>query len=183
MKSKKKKKKKKVLTSFSNVFLLPFPIFHLFFSIFTPFPFFPCLFSPDTSEISRSEVSGGHSAPLPPACYATAPTVILNPTLHTSAYYAILLPWLVTNFSTSGSLFLNLYTSSHPYPYPYPFLFCCSSCCCCNCFFFFFLLLFLFCLIVCLVVFCLFFQIVYASSQNNNEIYHSKKVQSMRKLC
>ena len=61
---KKKKKKKKVVTSFSNVFLLPFPIFHLFFSIFTPFPFFPCLFFPDTSaKISRSEVSGGHCPP------------------------------------------------------------------------------------------------------------------------
>ena len=62
-----KAKKKKVLTSFSDVFLLPFPIFHLFFSIFTPFPFFPCLIFPDTSaKISRSEVSGGHSAPCPP---------------------------------------------------------------------------------------------------------------------
>ena len=68
-----KSKKKKVLTSFSDVFLLPFPIFHLFFSIFTPFPFFPCLFFPDTSaKISRSEVSGGALCPpCPPACYAT----------------------------------------------------------------------------------------------------------------
>ena len=74
-KKKKKKKKKKVLTSFSAVFLLPFPIFHLFFSIFTPFPFFPCLFFPDTSaKISRSEVSGGALCPpCPPACYATGP--------------------------------------------------------------------------------------------------------------
>ena len=76
----KKKKKKKVLTSFSDVFLLPFPIFHLFFSIFTPFPFFPCLFFPDTSaNISRSEVSGGALCPPcpppPPACYATATTI------------------------------------------------------------------------------------------------------------
>ena len=37
----------------------PFTIFLLFFSIFPPFPFFPCLFLPGRSaEISRSEVSG-----------------------------------------------------------------------------------------------------------------------------
>ena len=64
---KKKKKKKRVLTSFSDVFLLPFPIFHLFFSIFTPFPFFPCPFFPNTSaKISRSEVSGGALCPPAP---------------------------------------------------------------------------------------------------------------------
>ena len=61
---------------FSSQFLplspcLPFTIFLLFISIFTPFPLFPSLFFPDTSaKISRSEVSGGHSAPHPP-CYAT----------------------------------------------------------------------------------------------------------------
>ena len=54
------------------LFLLPFSILHLPFFIFPsqflpPFPFFPCLLFPDTSaKISRSEVSGGHSAPLPP---------------------------------------------------------------------------------------------------------------------
>ena len=81
-----KKKKKKVLTSFSDVFLLPFPIFHLFFSIFTPFPFFPCLFFPDTSaKISRSEASGGHSAPLPPACYATGPKQVMKVSIPTKS--------------------------------------------------------------------------------------------------
>ena len=41
-------------------------IFHLFFSIFTPSPFFPCLFFPDTSaKISRSEVSGVTLPPCP----------------------------------------------------------------------------------------------------------------------
>ena len=72
----KKKKKKRGPHLFLELILLPFPIFTfpftiflLFFSIFTPFPFFPCLFFPDTSaKISRSEVSGGT---LPPACYAT----------------------------------------------------------------------------------------------------------------
>ena len=69
-----KKKKKKVLSLFCNFstfhfhfFTFPFTIFLPFFSIFTPFPFFPCLFFPGRSaEISRSEVSGGHSAPCPP---------------------------------------------------------------------------------------------------------------------
>ena len=73
-KAKKKKKKKKGPHLFSDVFLLPFPNFHLFFSIFTPFLFFPCLFFPNTSaKISRSEVSGGTLPPCPPppACYAT----------------------------------------------------------------------------------------------------------------
>ena len=67
-KKKKKKKKKKVLTSFYNVSLLPFQIFHLFLLNFHPFSLFlPCLFFPDTSaKISRSEVSGGHSTPCPP---------------------------------------------------------------------------------------------------------------------
>ena len=55
VKSKKKKKKKKggVLTSFYNFSYFqfqfstfPFSIFFLFFSIFSPFPFFPCLFFP-----------------------------------------------------------------------------------------------------------------------------------------
>ena len=71
----KNKTKQMVLTSFYSVFLLPFPILHLFFSIFTPFIFFPCLFIPDTSaKISRSEISGELCPPPPPpACYATAP--------------------------------------------------------------------------------------------------------------
>ena len=39
-----------------------------FFSILSPFPFFPCLFFPDMSaKISRSEVSGGDPAPIPRA--------------------------------------------------------------------------------------------------------------------
>ena len=93
-KLKKKKKKKKNRSSPPHLFLLlfllpfyyfsyfhfqfstfPFTIFLLFFSIFTPFPLFSFLFLPDTSaKISRSEVSGGHSAQIapPPACYATA---------------------------------------------------------------------------------------------------------------
>ena len=86
-----KKKKKKVITSFLNfsyfhfqfsTFLFQFSIFLLFFSIFSPFPFFPCLSFPDTSpKISRSEVSGGHSAPNPlppPACYATGDWWVLS---------------------------------------------------------------------------------------------------------
>ena len=68
LKSEKAKNKKKVLSSFSN-----FTSYHFqysFFSIFHPFPFFPCLFFPGRSaEISQSEVSGGHC---PPTCYATA---------------------------------------------------------------------------------------------------------------
>ena len=50
-KKKKKKKEKKVLSSFFNFSTfhfqfstIPFTIFLLSFSIFTPFPFFPCLF-------------------------------------------------------------------------------------------------------------------------------------------
>ena len=72
-KKKKKKKKKKVLTSFSDVFLLPFPIFHLFYSIFTPFPFFLASFFPIRQQKFPGQKSlGGHSAPPPPpACYAT----------------------------------------------------------------------------------------------------------------
>ena len=75
-KAKKKKKKKKVLSSFCNFSTFhfqfstfPFTIFLLFFSISTPFPFFPCLLFPCRSaEISRSEESLG----VAPACYATA---------------------------------------------------------------------------------------------------------------
>ena len=64
----KAKKKKKVLTSFSDVFLLPFPIFHLFYSIFTPFPFFLASFFPIRQQKFPGQKSlGGHSAPLPPA--------------------------------------------------------------------------------------------------------------------
>ena len=66
-----KKRKKKVHSCFCNFSTFHFQfstfiftIFHLFFSVFTPFPFFPCLFFPNRSaEISWSEV--------PPACYAT----------------------------------------------------------------------------------------------------------------
>ena len=79
----KKKKKKKVLNNFLQLFLLSyfhlqfstfhFTIFLLFFSICTPFPFFPfflCLFFPATSaKISRSEVSEGTLPPCLPACY------------------------------------------------------------------------------------------------------------------
>ena len=75
--SKKKKKEeeeeeeKKVLSSFCNFppsilnFLLPFYNFPSFLLHFPPFSFFfSCLFFPGRSaEISRSEVSGGHSAP------------------------------------------------------------------------------------------------------------------------
>ena len=68
---KSEKQKKKVLTTFYNLSYFhfqfstfPFTIFLPFYSIFTPFC--PCLFFPDTSaKISRSEISGGHSAPLP----------------------------------------------------------------------------------------------------------------------
>ena len=76
-KKNKKKKKKGVLSSnFSNFHFqfstFPFTIFLLFFSIFTPFPFFPCLFFPARSaKISRSEVSGT-LPPCRPTCYATA---------------------------------------------------------------------------------------------------------------
>ena len=64
---KKKKKKKRVLTSFYNFSYFHFKFFHLpfynfpsLFSIFTPFPLFPCPFFADTSaKISRSEVFGG----------------------------------------------------------------------------------------------------------------------------
>ena len=70
------KKKKGGLPSFCNFSTFhfqfstfPFTIFLLFFSIFTPFPFFPGR----SAEISRSEDSGGHSTPTPPppAWYAT----------------------------------------------------------------------------------------------------------------
>ena len=67
-----RRRKKKVLSSFCDFstfhfqfYTFPFTIFLIFFYIFTPFPFFPCLFFPGRlAEISRSEVSGGHSAPL-----------------------------------------------------------------------------------------------------------------------
>ena len=76
VKSKKKKKKSPHLFYNFSYFhfqfsTFPFIIFllFLFFSIFTPFPFFPCLFFPNTSvKISQSEVSGG----LCPPHYATA---------------------------------------------------------------------------------------------------------------
>ena len=62
-KAKKKKKKKKSPHLFFWRFpasISNFSTFSSQFSIFTPFPFFPCLFFPDTSaKISRSEVSGG----------------------------------------------------------------------------------------------------------------------------
>ena len=64
--------KKKVLSSFCNFPSFHFQLLFLQFSFFSsppfpPFPFFPCLLFPDRSvEISRSEVSGGHSAPSPP---------------------------------------------------------------------------------------------------------------------
>ena len=71
---KKKKKKKKVLISFYNFSHLhfkfstfPFTIFLLFFSIFTPFPFFPCLFfSRYAAKTSQSEVSEGALCPPAP---------------------------------------------------------------------------------------------------------------------
>ena len=59
-KEKERRKKKKrpsphFVTFPPSIFYLPFT-----FSIFTPFPFFPCLFFPGRSaEISRSEVGGG----------------------------------------------------------------------------------------------------------------------------
>ena len=50
-------------------------IFHLFYSIFTPFPFFLASFFPIRQQKFPGQKSlGGHSAPLPPpppACYAT----------------------------------------------------------------------------------------------------------------
>ena len=57
-KAKKKKKKKG-----PHLFLYKF--FLLFFSIFTPFPFFPCLFFPryTSAKISQSEVLGGTLPP------------------------------------------------------------------------------------------------------------------------
>ena len=72
-KQKKKKKKKSSPLFFCNFSYFhfqfstfSFTIFLLFSSIFTPFPFFPCLFFPDTSaKISWSEVSGGNSVPPP----------------------------------------------------------------------------------------------------------------------
>ena len=61
--------KKKVLSSFCNFSAFQFTIFLLYFSIFTPFPFFPCLFFPGRSaEISRSEVWEVLS-PSPPPIY------------------------------------------------------------------------------------------------------------------
>ena len=82
----KKKKKKKWSSPLFSYFLLtsyfrfqfstfPFTIFLLFFSIFTLFPFFPDM----SAKISRSEVSGGHSAPCPPACYATVANPLICP--------------------------------------------------------------------------------------------------------
>ena len=74
-KAKKKKKKKERsshlfrASSYFHFQFLTFPLpFSFFSSQFLPIsPFFPSLFFPDTSaKISRSEVSGGHSAPLPP---------------------------------------------------------------------------------------------------------------------
>ena len=72
LKSEKQKKKKNLPFS---IFHLPFYNFPSFLLNFHPFfPFFPCLFFPSRSaEISRSEVSGGHSAPLPPAPQPVTP--------------------------------------------------------------------------------------------------------------
>ena len=92
----KKKKKKKGLSSFPfshlPFFTFPFTIFLLFFSIFTTFPFIPCLFFPGRSEISLSEISGGT---LPPACYATDCTPWR--TLHrpVACFPFTMLDWLV----------------------------------------------------------------------------------------
>ena len=74
-KKKKKKKKKKVLDSrlFLWLFLLPFPIstfpfpiFLLFFLIFTPFPFYPYLFFSRyvTKNFPARSLGWGHSARL-----------------------------------------------------------------------------------------------------------------------
>ena len=96
-KKKKKKKKKKGPQIFLELFLLPFPIlnlpftiFLLFFSIFTPFPFFPSPIFPDTSaKISRSEVSGGALCPPAPHLLRHCPW---GP--HTSNYGAYLPLWV-----------------------------------------------------------------------------------------
>ena len=110
-KKKKKKKKKKSSPLFRTFYYFhfqfstfPFTIFLLFFSIFTPFPFFPCLIFPDTSaKISRSEVSGGQSAP--------CPTPVMP------------LPWIGLPFTlaTSSTVQLMEYVAWHLHYYTYNF--------------------------------------------------------------
>ena len=74
VKSKKKKKKKKR----SSPLFLTFSCFHSQFSTFSSqfsplFPFFLASFFPIRQQKFPGQKSlGGHSAPLPPACYATA---------------------------------------------------------------------------------------------------------------
>ena len=71
MKANKKRQKKSPLliltfppSIFNNFPFTSFTIFLLFFSIFNPFPFFPCPFFPGRSaEISWSEVPGGTLPP------------------------------------------------------------------------------------------------------------------------
>ena len=74
-----KENKKMVLTFFYNFSYFnfqfstfPFTIFLLFLSILTPFSFLLASFFPDTSAqiFQVKSLWGGHSAPLPPACYA-----------------------------------------------------------------------------------------------------------------
>ena len=84
LKSEKQKKKKKKRrerssphSSCFNFFLHSIFIFQPSLSQFSFFPApislfsLPLSFPNRSAEISRSEVSGGHSAPLPPPCYAT----------------------------------------------------------------------------------------------------------------
>ena len=101
-KSEKQKKRKKVLTSFYNIFLLLFQ-FSTFSSQFSLlFPFFPCLFFPDTSaKISRSQVSGGHSAPLPVTPLVTPPPCAHTPHQGHLAY-SVKLCYCITNYGKSN---------------------------------------------------------------------------------
>ena len=68
---------KKVLSSFCNFSTFPFTIFLLFFSIFTPFPFFLASFFPVGQQKFPGQKSWGGGT-LPPASCPPAPLNILN---------------------------------------------------------------------------------------------------------
>ena len=106
-----------VLTSFYN-----FSYFHIQFStfpftIFTPFPFFPCLCFPDPSaKISRSQVSEGHSAPPPGYATANKRRMLLSFEIAVNLVLCVIQHIIVVSSTGSGHIYYR------PTPFQYQYL-------------------------------------------------------------